>query len=79
MRDGCSVNETISTQLTLRRERFCPRDRRTVAAARRFAREALDDWGLGERGAPGKAVWCEFESVQDDMMKRREKPDAVDQ
>ncbi|MGY0492524.1 ATP-binding protein [Streptomyces sp. WG-D5] len=47
------MNETISTpeksrnpQLALRRERFYPRDRRTVPAARRFARDALADWGL---------------------------------
>ncbi|MER7397556.1 ATP-binding protein [Streptomyces sp. NPDC000151] len=31
------------------RERFYSRDRRSVPAAREFARRAFDDWGLGAR------------------------------
>ncbi|MEV1020319.1 ATP-binding protein [Streptomyces sp. NPDC050264] len=56
------MNETISTprqgQLTLRRERFYPRDRRTVPAARRFTREALDDWGLAGHVRADDVLLC---------------------
>ncbi|WP_229867819.1 ATP-binding protein [Streptomyces chryseus] len=41
------MNET--TQLPLVRERFYRRDRRSVPAAREFARWALRDWSIGER------------------------------
>ncbi|WP_372344557.1 ATP-binding protein [Streptomyces sp. KL116D] len=59
------MNETISTRrnpssrdIALRRERFYPRDRRTVPAARRFARAALDDWGLGAHERSADVALC---------------------
>ncbi|MBO1337838.1 ATP-binding protein [Streptomyces sp. VRA16 Mangrove soil] len=45
-------------QLALRRERFYPRDRRTVPAARRFAREALADWGLAGHERSDDVALC---------------------
>ncbi len=36
-------------QLSLTRERFCRRERRSVRLAREFAREAVADWGFGAR------------------------------
>lgn len=41
------MNETM--QLSLLRERFCRRERRSVAAVREFTREAVTDWGFGAR------------------------------
>jgi serine/threonine-protein kinase RsbW len=38
-----------ATQPSYLRERFYRRDRRSVPAAREFARRALADWGIGER------------------------------
>lgn len=36
-------------QLSDVRERFYPRERRSIPAARKFAQQALADWGLSER------------------------------
>ncbi|MCX3061315.1 ATP-binding protein [Streptomyces beihaiensis] len=56
------MNETISTrrhrELTLKRERFYPRDRRTVPAARRFTREALADWGFAGHERADDVALC---------------------
>ncbi|MFB6662371.1 ATP-binding protein [[Kitasatospora] papulosa] len=41
------MNETM--QLSLLRERFCRRERRSVSAVREFTREAVTDWGFGAR------------------------------
>ncbi|WP_250291168.1 ATP-binding protein [Streptomyces atroolivaceus] len=41
------MNETM--QLSLLRERFCRRERRSVGAVREFTREAVTDWGFGAR------------------------------
>lgn len=41
------MNETM--QLSLARERFCRRERRSVPVVREFAREAVTDWGFGAR------------------------------
>ncbi|MEU3219045.1 ATP-binding protein [Streptomyces sp. NPDC006971] len=41
------MNETM--QLSLLRERFCRRERRSVPAAREFVRAAVADWGFGAR------------------------------
>ncbi|MBM7441580.1 ATP-binding protein [Streptomyces sp. HB132] len=41
------MNETM--QLPLLRERFCRRERRSVAAVREFTREAVTDWGFRAR------------------------------
>ncbi|MEU9760152.1 ATP-binding protein [Streptomyces sp. NPDC047987] len=41
------MNETM--QLSLLRERFCRRERRSVPAAREFVRAAVVDWGFGAR------------------------------
>lgn len=41
------MNETM--QLSLLRERFYRRERRSVPAAREFVREAVTDWGFGVR------------------------------
>ncbi|KDQ67932.1 ATP-binding protein [Streptomyces sp. NTK 937] len=41
------MNETM--QLSLARERFCRRQRRSVPVVREFAREAVTDWGFGAR------------------------------
>ncbi|MFJ7493253.1 ATP-binding protein [Streptomyces sp. NPDC097727] len=41
------MNETM--QLSLLRERFYRRERRSVPATREFVREAVADWGFGAR------------------------------
>ena len=41
------MNETM--QISLLRERFCRRERRSVAAVREFVRVAATDWGFGAR------------------------------
>ncbi|MFF1460214.1 ATP-binding protein [Streptomyces sp. NPDC058330] len=41
------MNETM--QLSLFRERFCRRERRSVRLAREFARDAVADWGFRAR------------------------------
>ncbi|MEV6163854.1 ATP-binding protein [Streptomyces sp. NPDC052052] len=41
------MNETM--QLSLLRERFCRRERRSVSDAREFVRAAVVDWGFGGR------------------------------
>ncbi|MEU4263209.1 ATP-binding protein [Streptomyces sp. NPDC025273] len=41
------MNETM--QLSLIRERFCRRERRSVPAVREFVRGAVTDWGFGTR------------------------------
>lgn len=47
-RDSSHVN--AETHLPSPRERFYRRERRSVPAARTFAREALADWDVGPRG-----------------------------
>ncbi|WP_432105759.1 ATP-binding protein [Streptomyces sp. bgisy091] len=41
------MNETM--QPSLLRERFCRRERRSVAAVREFVRAAAEEWGFGAR------------------------------
>ncbi|MEK8143782.1 hypothetical protein NKH18_22655 [Streptomyces sp. M10(2022)] len=46
------MNETM--QLSLVRERFCRRERRSVPAVREFVGTAVTDWGSG----PGWTMCC---------------------
>ncbi|MFD7879864.1 ATP-binding protein [Streptomyces sp. NPDC059766] len=60
------MNETI--QLPLLREKFFRRERRSVPAARRFAYEALDGWGLVGTEVGDDALLCVSELATNALM-----------